>query len=251
MIRFENVGIRFGIGEEVLSDITFHLKPGSFHFLTGPSGAGKTTLLKLMYLAERPSRGLLRLLDTDVVTARRKDLPALRRKIGVVFQDYRLIDHLTAFDNVALPLRMVGAPQAEIEQNVEELLAWVGLADRIRARPTTLSGGEKQRLSIARAVINRPKILLADEPTGNVDFEMAQRLMHLFAELNKVGTTTVIATHDLQLVESMNAPQLRLQGGRLEIHDPQGALNPPRKSFSEMPLPEAVRLANLAHAMDR
>lgn len=251
MIRFENVGIRYGIGEEVLSDITFHLRPGSFHFLTGPSGAGKTTLLKLMYLAERPSRGLLRLLDTDVVTARRKDLPALRRKIGVVFQDYRLIDHLSAFDNVALPLRMVGAPQAEIEQNVEELLAWVGLADRIRARPSTLSGGEKQRLSIARAVINRPKILLADEPTGNVDFEMAQRLMHLFAELNKVGTTTVIATHDMNLVESMNAPQLRLREGRLELFDPQGVLNPPRKSFSEMPLPEAVRLANLADAMDR
>lgn len=251
MIRFENVGIRYGIGEEVLSDITFHLKPGSFHFLTGPSGAGKTTLLKLMYLAVRPSRGLLRLLDTDVVTARRKDLPALRRKIGVVFQDYRLIDHLSAFDNVALPLRMVGAPQAEIEQNVEELLAWVGLADRINARPSTLSGGEKQRLSIARAVINRPKILLADEPTGNVDFEMAQRLMHLFAELNKVGTTTVIATHDMNLVESMNAPQLRLHNGRLDLFDPQGVLNPPRKSFSEMPLPEAVRLANLADAMDR
>lgn len=248
MIRFENVGMRYGIGEEVLSDVTFDLEPGSFHFLTGPSGAGKTTLLKLMYLAERPSRGLVTLTGTDVVSAKRKELPALRRKIGVVFQDYRLIDHLTAFDNVALPLRMVDAPEPEIEQNVEELLAWVGLADRVRARPPTLSGGEKQRLAIARAVINRPKILLADEPTGNVDFEMAQRLMHLFAELNKVGTTTVIATHDMQLVETMNAPQLRLRAGRLKQFDPQGQMNQPRKSFSELPLPEAVRLANMADA---
>jgi len=251
MIRFENVGMRYGIGEEVLSDVTFDLKPGSFHFLTGPSGAGKTTLLKLMYLAERPSRGLVSLIGTDVVSAKRKELPELRRKIGVVFQDYRLIDHLTAFDNVALPLRMVGAPETEIEQNVEELLAWVGLADRVRARPSTLSGGEKQRLAIARAVINRPKILLADEPTGNVDFEMAQRLMHLFAELNKVGTTTVIATHDMQLVETMNAPQLRLTAGRLKQHDPQGKMNQPRKSFSELPLPDAVRLANLADVDSR
>ena len=248
MICFENVGMRYGIGEEVLSDITFDLKPGSFHFLTGPSGAGKTTLLKLMYLAERPSRGLVTLMGTDVVSAQRNELPALRRKIGVVFQDYRLIDHLTAFDNVAIPLRMIDAPEAEIEQNVGELLAWVGLADRVQVRPPTLSGGEKQRLAIARAVINRPKILLADEPTGNVDFEMAQRLMHLFAELNKVGTTTVIATHDMNLVETMNAPQLRLSAGRLKQFDPQGQLKQPRKSFSELPLPDAVRMANMADA---
>jgi cell division transport system ATP-binding protein len=222
MIRFDNVGMRYGSGEEVLRDITFELPRGSFHFLTGRSGAGKSSLLKLMYLAERPSRGLISMMGVDVVTAKRKALPRLRRNIGVVFQDYRLLDHLSAYDNVALPLRISGASRAEVRNYVEELLVWVGLKDRMRARPPTLSGGEKQRVAIARAVINRPSVLLADEPTGNVDDEMAQRLMRLFVELNRLGTTTVIATHDMTLVESLDAPRLHLEAGEL-IELPPGA----------------------------
>lgn len=215
MVRFENVGMRYGMGSEVLRNITFTLEPGSLHLLTGPSGAGKSSLLSLLYLANRPSRGLITMFDRDIVTARRRDLPALRRRIGVVFQDFRLLDHMSAYDNVALPMRIAGAGEKLIREHAEELLEWVGLADRMNSRPSTLSGGEKQRLAIARAVIGRPDLLLADEPTGNVDPEMAQRLMHLFLELNRVGTTTVIATHDVSFVESLNAPQLHLERGEL------------------------------------
>jgi cell division transport system ATP-binding protein len=207
--------MRYGMGSEVLRNISFTLEPGSLHLLTGPSGAGKSSLLKLLYLAHRPSRGLITMFDRDIVTARRRDLPELRRRIGVVFQDFRLLDHLSAYDNVALPMRIAGSGEKLIREHAEELLEWVGLTDRMNARPSTLSGGEKQRLAIARAVIGRPDLLLADEPTGNVDPEMAQRLMHLFLELNRVGTTTVIATHDLGFVESLNAPQLHLERGEL------------------------------------
>lgn len=216
MVRFENVGMRYGMGSEVLRNITFTLEPGSLHLLTGPSGAGKSSLLKLLYLAHRPSRGLITMFGRDIATAPRRDLPDLRRRIGVVFQDFRLLDHLSVFDNVALPLRIVGANEKVIREHAEELLEWVGLTDRMNSRPPTLSGGEKQRLAIARAVIGRPDLLLADEPTGNVDPDMAQRLMHLFLELNKVGTTTVIATHDLGFVETLNAPQLHLERGELK-----------------------------------
>jgi cell division transport system ATP-binding protein len=216
VLQFENVGLRYGIGSEVLRDISFQLEPGSFHFLTGPSGAGKTSLLKLLYLAQRPTRGLISLFGEDVVTLERSALPALRRRIGVVFQDFRLMNHLSAYENVALPLKINGAQDADIRTHVEELLAWVGLADRLQATPTTLSGGEQQRLAIARAVIGRPDILVADEPTGNVDPEMAYRLMHLFYELNRLGTTTVIATHDAQLIERMaHARVMRLEKGEL------------------------------------
>lgn len=215
MIRFENVGVRYGMGPEVLRDINFDLKPGSFHFLTGPSGAGKSSLLRLMYLAVKPSRGLISMFDQDVTKAERKDLPALRRRIGVVFQDFRLLPHLTALENVALPLRIAGAREDQIKEHVAELLAWVGLADRINARPPTLSGGEQQRVAIARAVIARPSLLLADEPTGNVDRKMGERLLHLFVELNKIGTTIVIATHDSGLAERVNAPLLTIEDGQL------------------------------------
>ena len=214
-VRFENVGLRYGTGPEVLRDVTFTLEPGSLHFLTGPSGAGKTSLLKLLYLAYRPSRGLINIFGHDVVTLARRHLPALRRRIGVVFQDFRLLDHLSAKENVALPLRIAGAKEDEVHSHVEELLAWVGLGDRINARPSTLSGGEQQRVAIARAVIARPDLLLADEPTGNVDPDMARRLMHLFTELNKIGTTTVIATHDLGLIEKVKANVLRLERGEV------------------------------------
>ncbi|MBX3456047.1 cell division ATP-binding protein FtsE [Ferrovibrio sp.] len=217
MLRFQNVGMRYGPGPEVLRDVSFTLPPGSFHFLTGPSGAGKTSLLKLMYLAHRPSRGVITMFGQDVSTAQRDALPLLRRRIGVVFQDFRLLDHLSALDNVALPLRIAGVPEDRVTNNVAELLAWVGLGDRLEARPATLSGGEKQRLAIARAVIARPSLLLADEPTGNVDPDMAQRLMYLFVELNKLGTAVVLATHDLHLLDRFKFPTLRLKGGELRV----------------------------------
>ncbi|HSM94649.1 MAG TPA: cell division ATP-binding protein FtsE [Rhizomicrobium sp.] len=215
MIRFENVGMRYGPGPEVLRDVTFQLEPGTFTFLTGPSGAGKSTLLKLMFLAEPPSRGLITLFGTDLATARRSAFPALRRRIGVVFQDFRLLAHLSAFDNVALPLRLAGRKPDDYTHDVEELLNWVGLGDRMNARPPTLSGGEQQRVAIARAVVGQPDLLLADEPTGNVDPEIAQRLIRLFGELNRLGTTVLIATHDRGLIERARSREMRLVDGRL------------------------------------
>ena len=215
MVRFENVGMRYGVGPEVLRDVTFLLEAGSFTFLTGPSGAGKSTLLKLMFLGEAPSRGLINLFGRDLATAKRRDFPELRRRIGVVFQDFRLLDHLSTFDNVALPLRIAGQDSRSYRQDVEELLSWVGLGDRLQARPPTLSGGEQQRVAIARAVVARPDLLLADEPTGNVDPEMGQRLIRLFEELNKLGTTVLIATHDRSLIAAGQAREMRLVDGRL------------------------------------
>jgi cell division transport system ATP-binding protein len=225
--EFEAVGLRYGTGGEVLRDLDFRLAKGGFYFLTGPSGAGKTSLLKLLYLAQRPTRGRIRLFDEELTEAAREALPFFRRRIGVVFQDFRLVRHLSAFDNVALPLRIAGASEAEIEGPVREMLAWVGLADRASARPPTLSGGEQQRVAIARAVINRPELLVADEPTGNVDAEMASRLMHLFTALNRLGTTVVVATHDIGLISSTpGAQMIRLEQGTMV--DPTGALrNPP------------------------
>lgn len=216
LVRFENVGLRYGVGAEVLRDVSFTLAPGSFHFLTGPSGAGKSSLLRLLYLATRPSRGLISIFGHDVVTMRRTALPGVRRRIGVVFQEFRLLNHLTALENVSLPLRIAGARDSQIRDHVAELLTWVGLADRMHAKPPTLSGGEQQRLAIARAVIAKPDLLLADEPTGNVDPDMAARLLHLFWELNKIGTTLVIATHDTHLIERVeNAQIMRLERGEL------------------------------------
>lgn len=222
MITFENVGMRYGMGAEILQDVSFTLEKGSFHFLVGPSGAGKTTLLKLLYLAHRPSRGLVDFFGKDLSSLGRDDLPRLRRRIGVVFQDFRLFDHLTAFENVALPLRIKGATKKQVQDHVEELLAWVGLEERLHAKPATLSGGEKQRVAIARAVINKPDLLVADEPTGNVDPEMSQRLMHLFVELNKLGTTTVVATHDENLVAAIGAPVFSLDKGQLSVRPDGG-----------------------------
>nr|WP_205762508.1 cell division ATP-binding protein FtsE [Magnetospirillum aberrantis] len=201
IIRLDGVGLRYGLGPEVLQDISFALPAGSFHFLTGPSGAGKSSLLRLMYLGLRPTRGRVMLFDRDIAQTKRYELPALRRRIGVVFQDFRLLDHLSALDNVALPLRVRGVKESEVQKHVPELLGWVGLADHLNAKPSTLSGGQKQRVAIARAVIGRPDLLLADEPTGNVDDHIAMRLLHLFEELNKLGTTIVIATHNEGLVQ--------------------------------------------------
>jgi len=215
MVRFENVGMRYGRGPEVLRDISFGLEPGSFHFLTGPSGAGKTTLLRLIYLAQRPSRGLIWLFGKDLAGLTRRELTPLRRRIGIVFQDFRLIPHLSAFDNVALPLRVTGQPESKLRDTVRELLEWVGLADKLDSRPPTLSGGEQQRIAIARAVVGRPSLLIADEPTGNVDDAMALRLLHLFEQMNKLGTTLVIATHNAALAAQSGRSLLHLENGEL------------------------------------
>jgi cell division transport system ATP-binding protein len=220
--------MRYGLGPEVLRDINLSLKAGSFHFLTGPSGAGKSTLLRLMYLAQRPTRGLITLFGRDVATMPRRDLPAIRRRIGVVFQDFRLIEHLSALDNVALPLRIAGLDESRLRQHVGELLRWVGLEDKLNALPSTLSGGEKQRVAIARAVIARPDLLLADEPTGNVDDALAMRLMYLFEELNKIGTAVVIATHSETLVGRFGHRRIHLEDGALT--NPAGVI--PRSAIA-------------------
>jgi cell division transport system ATP-binding protein len=216
VVQFQNVGMRYGRAPEVLKDIGFKLTAGSFHFLTGPSGAGKSSLLKLIYLATRPSRGQVLLFDQDTERLERRDLPDIRRRIGVVFQEYQLLDHLSAFDNVALPLRISGRKPQAYREDVAELLTWVGLGHRMHALPRTLSGGEQQRLAIARAVVNRPELLLADEPTGNVDHEMSLRIFRLFVELNRLGTTVLIASHDEELVARSGMPVLYLERGRLK-----------------------------------
>ena len=215
MVRFENVGMRYGVGREVLRDVNFTLEPGSFTFLTGPSGAGKTTLLKLVLMAEQPSRGVISLFGSNLANLKRSELPPLRRRIGVVFQEFRLLDHLSAFDNVALPLRLAGRRVNDFRKDVEELLSWVGLGERLEDKPPTLSGGEQQRVAIARAVVAKPEILLADEPTGNVDPDIGERLIRLFVELNRFGTTVMIATHDRALIESTRARELRLVDGKV------------------------------------
>jgi cell division transport system ATP-binding protein len=227
IVEFDRVGLRYGTGAEVLRDLDFRLAAGGFFFLTGPSGAGKTSLLKLLYLAQRPTRGRIQLFGEELSEAPRDALPPFRRRIGVVFQDFRLIRHLSAFDNVALPLRIAGRPDAEVESSVREMLAWVGLADRASARPPTLSGGEQQRVAIARAVIARPDMVVADEPTGNVDAEMAARILHLLSALNRLGTTIIVATHDLSLIAATPGAQIiRLDHGAMI--DPTGSLrNPP------------------------
>ena len=217
MVRFENVGLRYGMGPEVLRDVSFDVPANSFQFLTGPSGSGKTTLLRLLFLSLRPTRGLITMFDQDIVTLSKRSLAESRRRIGIVFQDFRLLDHLTTWENVALPLRVMGKRESEYKEDVTDLLRWVGLGDRINAYPEILSGGEKQRAAIARAVIGRPELLLADEPTGNVDPAIGNRLLRLFVELNRLGTSVIIATHDYGLMEQLDAPRLVLFDGHLQM----------------------------------
>lgn len=217
MISLTNVALRYDRGPEILSDVNFQLRPGSFHFLTGPSGAGKTSLLRLLFMTIHPTQGEIHLFNhdvSDITTAKRAQL---RRRIGIVFQDFRLLDHLTTWENVALPLRVVGKQIADYREDVTDLLQWVGLGDRMHAYPSILSGGEQQRAAIARAVIGKPELLLADEPTGNVDPQMARRLLRLFVELNRLGTSVVIATHDHQLMRQYKAPRLELHEGDVRI----------------------------------
>ncbi len=229
MVRLEGVGLRYGAplagglaaagaAADVLQDISFTVPEGGFRWLQGPSGAGKSSLLRLLHLAVRPRRGRVMVMGTDVSRAARAALPPLRRRIGMVFQDFRLLPHLSAFDNAALPLRLNGRPEGQIRADVTEMLRWVGLAAKADARPAEMSGGEQQRVAIARAVIGRPALLLADEPTGNLDDAQAERLMRLLHELNRMGTTVVVATHNDALVQRHPGPSIRIEAGRL-IHD--------------------------------
>lgn len=221
MVRFNGVGLRYATGAggergpEALKDVSFELPEGSFTWLLGPSGAGKSSVLRLMHLAVRPTRGEVEVLGVPVSRARRSALPALRRRIGVVFQDFRLLPYLSAFDNVALPLRLAGRSEASLRADVGEMLRWVGLESKAQALPLEMSGGEQQRIAIARAVIARPALLVADEPTGNLDQVQARRLLALLREMNRLGTTVVVATHSEELVARFPAPALVLEGGRL------------------------------------
>ena len=215
VVRFERVGLRYGRGPEILSDLNMRLRRGSFTFLTGPSGAGKSTLLKLCYMNLKQSRGLINLFENDISVMSRAEEQATKRRIGVVLQDFRLIDHLSVFENVALPLRVTGQSRPGYTQDVVELLQWVGLGRRMDAMPQTLSGGEQQRAAIARAVIAKPDLLIADEPTGNVDPIIGRRLLRLFSEMNRMGTTVLIATHDLELIRELQTDVLRIENGQL------------------------------------
>jgi cell division transport system ATP-binding protein len=219
MVRFGNVGLRYGdAGPEVLHGLNFELETGSFHWLLGASGAGKSSLLRLMHLAARPSRGEVEVLGVALSHARRAALPALRRRIGVVYQDFRLLPHLPVFDNVALPLRVAGRAEAQSRADVTEILRWAGLATKADVLPAALSGGEQQRVAIARAVVMRPALLVADEPTGNLDVPQARRVLSLLQEMHRLGTTVVVATHAESLVGEYPAPALRLAEGRLVSH---------------------------------
>jgi cell division transport system ATP-binding protein len=219
LVRFENVGLRYGLGPEVLRDLTFQIPARSFQFLTGPSGAGKTSLLRMLFLSLRPTRGLVNLFGKDVSLLDKDARADLRSRIGIVLQDFRLLDHMTTYENVALPFRVMGRSESSYRKEVIDLLNWVGLGKRMDALPPILSGGEKQRAAIARAVIARPQLLLADEPTGNVDPTLARRLLSLFIQLNKSGTAVVIATHDIALMDQYEARRMVLHESRLHIYD--------------------------------
>ena len=215
MITLEHIAMEYTPGQPILQDISLTLERGSFHFLTGASGAGKSTLLSLLSLQGRAARGKFHLFGKNVTQMRRDELPALRRRIGIVLQDYRLLSYLTVLENVSLPLKVMGRPDSEITPKALELLEWIGLSEQQNAWPGTLSGGQKQRAAIARAVITKPDILLADEPTGNLDSDLAQRFMYLFEALNQTGTTVLIASHDEHLISLFNYPTLRLKDGFL------------------------------------
>ena len=217
MIEFEGVGLRYNTGPEILSDVHFHCAAGSFHYLTGESGAGKTSLLSLLNLSKSPTRGLVNMFGQNLNRLKRTEIVPLRRKIGMVFQDYRLLNHLNIFDNVALPLRIMQVSERDVRENTEELLNWVGLGKRLAAYPQSLSGGEQQRVAIARAIIGRPHLLLADEPTGNLDEEIGTQLIQLFSELHKMGTTIIMATHNRQIWQRFPHPRLHLHNGQVSL----------------------------------
>lgn len=220
MIELDNVAYSYS-GEALFADISLKLTPGSFHFLTGPSGSGKTTLLKLCYGALSPTMGQVTAFGEDLALLDRDGSAALRRRMGVVHQDCQFLDHLPVFENIALPLSASGRSPDEAREDLSELMAWVGLTHRAHALPPELSGGERQRAALARGVIMSPDVVIADEPTGNVDWEMSQRILRLLVELNKMGKTVLIATHDLSLIRAakthVQARVLRIANGRIQL----------------------------------
>jgi len=242
IVQFENVGLRYGTGQETLSDISFTLTSGAFYFLTGASGAGKTSLLKLLYLAQRPSRGIIRLFGEDAVTMPRARLPGFRRRIGGVFQDFRLVPHLSAWDNIALPLRVAGVEESDIEQPVREMLAWVGLADRAGARPATLSGGEQQRVAIARALCMDPVAMLFDEPTSALDPEMINEVLDVMVELAHEGMTMMVVTHEMGFARKVANRVIFMDEGKI-VEDS------PKEEFFANPKSERAKdfLAKILH----
>ena len=219
IVALERVSLSYGRGPEILSDINFALRPGSFSFLTGASGAGKSTLLKLLYLAHSPTCGLVTVFGHSLADCAAMDIQKLKRRIGVVSQDYELIPHLSVFENAALPLRATGHERGVYQANTRELLDWVGLGDKLDHAPATLSGGEKQRVAIARAVMTKPDILIADEPTANVDPDMGRRLLRLFLEMNRSGTTVLIATHDHGHLDQIQADRYHLEDGQISLRE--------------------------------
>lgn len=229
MLTFEHVGLRYSIGPEVLTDVNMALEPGSFHFLNGPSGSGKTSLMRLMYLGMLPSRGIVKFMGQNTQSMSREQRILARQKIGVVFQDFRLMPHLNVYENIALPLRIAGMNETHIRAAVEELMEWVGLSDYRRSQPTILSGGQQQRVAVARAVIAKPRLLLADEPTGNLDDAIGYKILNLFEQLNRMGTTIIIATHNTQMIERFNYPCMVLDQGRLRTEHAThiSHINPP------------------------
>jgi cell division transport system ATP-binding protein len=217
VIVFNKVSLSFGAENHVFSNLDLAIPKGSFHFLTGPSGAGKSTFLKMLYLSQQQTTGSVSLFSRNTLHINHSEVPHIRRKIGVVFQDFRLIPSLNALDNVALPLRVRGVETRKARKQAAELLQWVGLEDAMYRTPLTLSGGQQQRVAIARAVIGRPQILLADEPTGNVDDGIALKLLHLFEELHKIGTTVIVATHNRSLPHAFHHPEIFLDQGKASL----------------------------------
>ncbi len=224
MIKLDQVSFRYSPnGHDILKNVSFTLEAGSYHFLTGPSGSGKTTLMKLLYLGQLPTQGRMSMFGADLDHISREERFKIRQDVGVIFQDFRLLNHLSTIDNVALPLRIAGMEESKIMDHVHELLDWVGLGDHKDQLPVTLSGGQQQRVAIARAVIAQPKLLLADEPTGNLDDEIGFRLMGLFEQLNRMGTTIMIATHNPQIIEQFGHPCLHIDQGHVHL---DGSANP-------------------------
>lgn len=221
VLTFDEVSVTYDQTSSVLRDVSYDFAPGSFHFLTGVSGAGKSTFMKLISMEQMPSSGSLRLFGKDSRTFTRDERALYRQKIGIVFQDFKLLDHLTIHENVALPLKFAENQDEVGLDHVTELLEWVHLGDKLDEYPPAISGGEKQRVAIARAIINRPSILIADEPTGNVEDAMARKIISLFEQLNEVGTTVILATHNESLIEEYNYPVLRIEDHDLHLKAPR------------------------------
>ena len=228
VISFANVGARYDMDEDVLTDVSFNIGAGSFYFLSGASGAGKTTLLRLMYQLHKPCRGIIKIFGRQTNNMSHDEITALRHKMAIVFQSYSLLSHMSVFDNVALPLRVRGVDEAKIKKLVTKTLEWVGLAKFANARPLALSGGQQQRVSVARAIIIQPQIMLADEPTGNLDDENAARLMELFIQMNKMfGTTIILATHNVALMQKYKFPVMHVENHHVKFVDGRRAESAP------------------------